>query len=126
MNDNTRLLRQVHPGFVQSGRITSQVFRPTPKDGNRLSCYNGDKIRADEAFIHFVEHLRFCSQGVMAVKKRECDSQDLPVNDDGIPFPEHCTIDFSDLPKKSIEKKIKELKRYAEKRGWLFQMDDTK
>jgi len=39
MTENTLLLRQVHPSFVQDGKITSQVFRPTPKDENKLSMY---------------------------------------------------------------------------------------
>ena len=32
MTDDTLLLRQVNPAWIQAGRITSQVFRPTPTD----------------------------------------------------------------------------------------------
>ena len=32
MTDDTLLLRQVNPVWIQAGRITSQVFRPTPTD----------------------------------------------------------------------------------------------
>ena len=58
MDPNTLLLRQVHPSFVQAENVsaqvfytlmqglavTSQVFKPTPKDENQLSVYNGDKF----------------------------------------------------------------------------------
>ena len=32
MTDDTLLLRQVNPAWIQAGRITSQIFRPTPTD----------------------------------------------------------------------------------------------
>ena len=46
MTSETLLLRQIHPSFVQKGRVTSQAFRPTPKDEHLLSVDNGDKIAA--------------------------------------------------------------------------------
>ena len=42
MTDETLLLRQVHPSFLQDGVVSSQVFRPTPKDECKLSAYDGD------------------------------------------------------------------------------------
>ena len=56
----------------------------------------------------------------MAVTKAECSGQELPVIEDGIPFPEHCAIDFSNLTKSLVEKKAKALARYAIDRDWLF------
>ena len=44
MTGTTLLLRQIHPSFVQDGRVTSQAFRPTPKDESLLSVYDGDQI----------------------------------------------------------------------------------
>jgi hypothetical protein len=44
MTEATLLLRQVHPSFIQHGRVTSQVFRPTLKDKRLLSVYDGDLI----------------------------------------------------------------------------------
>ena len=32
VNSSTTLIRQIHPSFIHEGRITSQAFRPTPKD----------------------------------------------------------------------------------------------
>ena len=42
VDSETLFLRQIHPTFVQNGRPTSQAFRPTPKDENQLSVYNGE------------------------------------------------------------------------------------
>jgi hypothetical protein len=44
MTPQTRLLRQIHPSFVQAGRVTSQAFRPTPKDDNHLSVVDGNRL----------------------------------------------------------------------------------
>ena len=40
MNSKTILLRQIHPIWIQQGRVTSQAFRPTPKDENKLSVFD--------------------------------------------------------------------------------------
>ena len=72
MNDGTLLLRQVHPTFVQQGRITSQVFKPSTKDNNELSVYDGDQISADAAWRHYTEDLHLASAGVVAVAVAEC------------------------------------------------------
>jgi hypothetical protein len=56
----------------------------------------------------------------MAVTLAECSAEQLSVIEDGIPFPEHCSIDFSGLAVSSVEKKAKMLVRNAVKRDWLF------
>jgi len=53
MSPETHLLRQVHPSFVQSGQITSQVFQPTPKDELKLSVYDGDMIEPADSYEHY-------------------------------------------------------------------------
>ena len=65
MNDTTLLYRQIHPSFVQDGRVTSQAFRPTPKDQNQLSVYDGDLIGPPAAFEHYTEKLKHASVGVL-------------------------------------------------------------
>jgi hypothetical protein len=123
MNQGTHLLRQVNPGFIRDGKITSQVFRPTSKDNSKLSLYNGDLISPEDAFAHFTEQPECKSIGIVAVIKAECDDEDLPIIEDGIPFPEHCTLDFTGLAKSMIKQKATFLKNYAEKRGWLHQVE---
>ena len=120
MNDNTLLLRQIHPSFIQHDRVTSQVFRPTPKDEKRLSVYGGDQIKPQEAWTHYTDTLGFESTGVMGVTVAECAGLSLPVNPEPERFPEHAVIDFADFEKKQIETKAKQLKACAVTRNWLY------
>lgn len=121
MNDQTLLLRQIHPSFIQAGRITSQAFRPTPKDENKLSVYDGDQITAEASWTHFTGTPDCRSAGVMAVTKGQCIELQLDVIADALPFPEHASIDYSAFAKGEIEKKAKVLKVHAQTRGWLYQ-----
>ena len=121
--DDTLLLRQVHPAWVQAGRVTSQAFKPTPKDGKRLSVYDGDLISAAESWRHFTSELGFASTGVMAVTVEECKKLDLSVEPDPKPFPSHAVIKFDDCSAAEIPKKAKYLKQFAESRGWLYQTE---
>ena len=121
MTPNTLLYRQIHPNFIQNGRPTTQAFRPTPKDENQLSVYDGDKIQPQASWQHYTDVLKLSSAGVMAVTNAECSAQSLPVVADGKPFPEHCSIDFSGLKKSAIEKAAKVLAACAVTRGWQYQ-----
>lgn len=123
MNSNSFLFRQIHPSWIQAGRVTSQAFRPTPKDENRLSVYDGDRINAEASWFHYTTELELESAGAMAVTNAECTGQGLSVFADGNPFPEHVFVDFSGLTKSLIEKKAKVLKRLAEARGWQYQAE---
>src|SRR4051812_30920381 len=107
MRDETLLFRQVNPQWIQAGRVTSQVFRPTPKDEEKLSVYDGDKIEPEKSWEHFTQQLRFKSAGVLAVACLECNSEQLPVTPDPEPFPEHVVIVFQGLSGGQCEKKGK-------------------
>lgn len=120
MNDDTLLLRQVNLNWIQQGRVTSQMFRPTPKDAKRLSVYNGDLIDAVKAWRHFTNVLRFASIGVLAVTVDECKKLDLTARPDPELFPAHAIVDFSGLAENQIKTKAKRLTRSAESRGWLY------
>jgi hypothetical protein len=122
MTGNTLLLRQVHPSFVQAGRVTSQAFRPTPKDDSLLSVYDGDMIAAENSWIHFTNQDDCASVGVMALTCAECVAEGLIARSDPEPFPEHAVIDFTGFSDNQREKKGKKLKAKAEARGWLYQM----
>ena len=121
MTGDTLLLRQIHPSFVQAGRVTSQAFRPTPKDDSLLSVYDGDLISAEKAWIHFTTQENCASVGVLAVTVDECTSEGLTTRPEPAPFPEHAVIDFSTFSDSQREKKSKKLKAKAEARGWLYQ-----
>jgi hypothetical protein len=105
MTPDTLLLRQIHPSFVQRGRVTSQAFRPTPKDDRHLSVDNGDRLTAEDACHRFIANPACTSAGVQAVSQSDCNAQTLPVIEDGRPYPEHCYIDFSDFEKDRTEKR---------------------
>lgn len=120
MNPETLLLRQVHPSFVQNGRASSQVFRPTPKDEQRLSVYNADMIEPEGAYQHYTGQLGHSSMGVLAVTVQECNTAEIPALMDPEPFPEHAVLDFTGLSKGATEKKAKLLRQWAESRGWLY------
>jgi hypothetical protein len=122
MTEGTLLLRQIHPTFIQNGRVTSQAFRPTPKDENQLSVDNGDMISPEESWKRFSEQPECTSSGVMAVSQCECSTSALIVIEDGIPYPEHCYFDFAPFSSKQASKIGKKLAAKAHERGWLHQV----
>ena len=121
MNDTTVLMRQIHPSFIHDGRVTSQAFRPTPKDMNHLSVYDGDMISPSDAYRHYTEFQKFTSDGVLGFNVLDCKEIELNVSPDPEPFPEHAVVDFSNFKQGAIQKKAKILKNIAEKNGWLYQ-----
>ena len=120
MTNSTLMLRQIHKNFIQNGRVSSQAFRPTPKDKNLLSVYNGDEIQPKDAFTHYTEILGMSSCGVLAVTWKECDSCGLPVVKDPEPFKEHCVIDFTASSSSKRRKQSGLLRNFAVTRGWLY------
>jgi hypothetical protein len=123
MNSDTLLLRQINPTFLQSGRVTSQAFRPTPKDESLLSVYDGDLITAERAWEHFSNIPGCRSTGVLAVTVTECAAQQLSARPDPATFPEHAVIDFSGRSKTEVERKAKFLRSAAEARGWQYRAE---
>ena len=79
MTPDTLLLRQIHPSFIQDGRVTSQAFRPTPKDEFLLSVDDGDRVSADASWQRFIANPACKSVGVQAVSQAECAVQALTV-----------------------------------------------
>lgn len=120
MTSSTVLLRQIHPSFVQNGRPTSQAFRPTPKDEDKLSVYDGDMIEPESAWEHYTGTLGLQSAGVMGIAVEECSSVNLPAVPDPAPFREHCVIDFSGLARNEVKRRAEVLARLAMQRDWLF------
>ena len=120
MTNNTLLLRQVSPKWVQEGRVTSQVFKPTPKDKKRLSVYDGDLIDPENAWRHYTGELGFPSEGVLAVTVTECQTLGLPAEPDPKPFPAHAVIRFDGCSASQIESKAKYLRKAAQARGWQY------
>ena len=121
MTESSLLLRQIHPHFVQNGRVISLAFRPTPKDSKRLSVSDASKISPEDAWKRYTETFGFHSCGVLGVSVFECENVRLPVleapEDDQ---PDHMVIDFSHLESDgAIRSAAKELCHFAMIRGWL-------
>jgi hypothetical protein len=123
MTPGTLLLRQVNPSWIQAGRVTSQVFKPTAKDKERLSVYNGDLVSAEDSWKHYTNELQFSSVGVLAVTVEECQRQELTAEPDPEQFPAHVVIRFDACSASQIAKKAKHLKQDAEARGWQYQAE---
>lgn len=121
MNSKTVLIRQIHPSFVQNGRVGSNAFCPTPKDDGKLSTYDGDMIDAESAWSHYTHDLGHESTGALGLSIEECEALNLSIKSAPTPFPEHVLIDFSSFGNSAIKKKAKKLKNAAVERGWLFE-----
>ena len=120
MTPETLLLRQIHPTWIRAGRITSQVFTPTPKDKKQLSMCDGDQLTAREAHAHYTQQLELSSVGVMAVAVAECQQQELPVVPDPVPFPAHVVLDFRAFSNAGIRTTAKHLTHAARVRDWQY------
>lgn len=120
MNSETTLFRQIHPNFLKAGRVTSQAFKPTPKDNEKLSVYDGDQIAPQKSWEHYTSILQLASSGVLAVTVEECSQSSLDVIPDPQPFPEHVLIDFTGKTTGQKEKAAKKLRKAAVDRGWQY------
>ena len=128
MNDETLLLRQVHPSWVQGGVISnqtfsSQTFTPMSKDKGLLSIFNGEKFSALSAYEHYTQSLQLVSVGVVAVTLGECKTIPINVLEDNEPFDGHCSIDFRLLTGSAIKRTATTLKDYAKVRDWLYKAE---
>lgn len=120
LSDRTELLfRQIHPSFFQEGRISSEAFRPTAKDHNRLSVDQGSKTTPETAFTTHVR-LGHQSIGVMGVTVGECDDLGLSAYSDPLDEkPAHAFIQFEGLSGNASKTRAKSLRARAESRGFL-------
>ena len=125
MNGYTLLYRIVNSYYVQGGNVSSQAFRPRPRDRKRLSVYDGDQITPEAAWCHYTSDLSNLPAGVLAVTVAQCYAELLTVQPDPVPFPEHVLIDFTKFGTNQIKKKSERLRDKAVVRGWLFPSDSV-
>lgn len=113
------LWRQVHPGWISQGTVTSQAFRPTPKDNDRLSTSRSSMIDAEGAYLaHEVRDLP--TAGTWGVTVDECVRESLCVLHDGgsaeLPA-EHASVCFEGKSRTERVRASKTLRDHAMKRG---------
>ncbi len=123
MTPATLLHRQINPAWIQADRVTSQAFKPTPKDEGRLSVYDGDQMTASQAWEHYTTALGLRSAGVQSVSVDECQQQTLLAEPDPDASPAHAVIIFNPiLTKGQIETAAKALCKLAAARGWQHRL----
>lgn len=120
-DDEQALHRQVHPSWVQDGRLTSQAFSPTLKDAGLLSVYDGKQIAAEPSFIHYTTVQKLVAFGTVSVTADEVAAVGLSWRLDPEPFPEHAVVDYTGLPTPGkIKAKAQALAERARQRGWTY------
>ena len=118
------LLRQVHPAFLQAGRVSSQAFCPSRNHGFKLSVSVRSKTEPGQAYRLHVDEKGLASAGVWAVSVEECERCDLAVHEDPVetpvPDPAHAYIDFTNLTNGQRKARSQLLAGYANERGCLY------
>lgn len=132
MEEDNKLHRQIHPSFVVNEQVSNQAFskdiisvssgafKPTEKDRNKLSVYNGSKFTPQGSYAHFSKEYK--SYGVLTVTVKEVvDIGSLKCEEDNNPFDGHSYIDFAEvISNNQRTKKAGKLRDAAVKRGWTF------
>lgn len=132
MDNNSLLHRQIHPCFVVNDIVSNQAFieehlfissgafKPTEKDEDKLSVYNGEKFSPKDSFEHYTAN--FKSYGVLSITVEEVNSiSPLSSTEDNDPFDGHCYIDFTSVPSKNQKtKRAGKLRDIAVKRNWTY------
>jgi hypothetical protein len=77
-SDSQELYRQVSPGWIKEGRVTSQAFSPFPKDHELLSVSLSGKTTPKDCFEHFTQKRGFRSEGVWCITTNDCARVELP------------------------------------------------
>lgn len=120
-DDAELVLRQVHPMFVQEGRVTSQAFRPSKSDVGLLSVARASHTTAEDAFRLHTEGKKLASVGVWGLSVADCRSESLAVFADPEPGPPpdpaHALLDFRGLTRSEAEARSKRLLVRANERG---------
>jgi len=122
-----QLLRQVHPAFIQSGRISSQAFEAPKSHDGCLSVSRGSMTSPSAAYNLYTAHFGRQSSGVCAVTVEEASTADLSAYSDPVAAtsdkpadPAHAVIDLSSFSKSQMKKKASKLASFARNRGLLF------
>lgn len=134
-------LRICSPGWISDGRMpSSQLFGDFPKDSGKLSCVQGNKSTAEDAYKDFTSRLGLNAHSVWAVTVGEIVgvAQETSgavasrvIDDSNTPDPhnermkDHCYIDQRHLTKLEKRKLRNKLLEHAVKRGQLHPYDLT-
>lgn len=116
--------RNVHPTWIDKGKITSQVFRPTPKDSGQLSGAREEMVTAETHYHEFTTELGLDSSGVWAISVREASGAGVRCvyDAESISKPDPCPtghtyIDYRGHSGNKIKRIGSALRDSAEERG---------
>lgn len=118
------LWRQIHPGHVDGGKVSSLAFRPSAKDDGQLSTSRSQKVSAAQAYEYHTVTLGLAAAGTYAVSVGDVAEEDLRAVDDSATGneatpPGHAYIDFRQVPSdKRCRKIAARLRDKAEGRSW--------
>lgn len=122
-DEATVLYRQIHPSWVQGDTITSQAFKPTPKDSGQLSTRQASKLSAEDAYVAHTAEEGLRSVGTYQVTAGEVASVRLrSIDDSGVSNRPngHAYIDCRNRSNRQIEKAAKVLRTQAMQHGPQF------
>lgn len=114
------LHRNAHPGFVDNGRPSSQVFCLHANDAGQLSAQQNSKATAEVAYARYIARgLESC--GVWSVTVMECQSINLSSYDDPIEADDsHALIDLTAFNPTQARKRTDKLAAKARLRGCQY------
>jgi hypothetical protein len=116
------LRRQVHPTFMHNGVVSSQAFRPTPRDSGQLSVRR-ESLSAEAAFRDHCETYGLRSAGTWGINVGEVEeARTRAIDDSAKPdTPKaHAYIDFRGLTSSEMKKISRILMNCAHRRGRLY------
>ena len=118
------LFRQIHPDFIEDdGLPSSQPFRPTRKDENKLSVDRSSLTTAERSYLSYTAK-KYSSKAVYGLTVGEFDEEKIVCEED--PSEDnraHAFADYSDWPTGQQKKKAKRLRTKAIYRGKLYPLD---
>lgn len=116
------LLRNIHPSWLDEGVPTSQAFRPTPKDGKKLSVDRESKTSPEASYKLHTEHKGLLSAAIYGVTVGEFNDNNVVCFDDVLRDNRaHAYADFSGVGSdKKIKDASKDIKSKAIERGILY------
>jgi hypothetical protein len=119
------LFRQIHPDFIQNGEPSSDRFRPSQQDQNKLSLDRSKLVTASQAHANYVAGGR-ASAAVFGLSVGEFSNENIPCVEDPLPAagerlanPAHALADYSRHSPSDQKLISKRLKRIAVRRGCL-------
>lgn len=127
VSQGEKLWRQVNPSWIHDGRVSSQLFRPTPKDTGEVSVTRSSVVSPEEAHHHHTEVLGCPSAGVYCVEVGEVNEVGLRVVDDNQVAddeprpPAHAYVDYKSVETKKLQQRRASILRdAAENHGWQY------